>query len=136
LAARVWLSLRPEALRFAEEAPAGWPRLTGTVSRIEMLGPLTRLDVVLANGTVLKMATLDAPHHALAVTAAVALAYHPAPLVVLPWPCPSRTRNACRPPLPRRGCCFSRPFCSVRSSRCLAPACSMPKAPRSRSPTT
>ena len=84
LAAPVWLSLRPEALRFAEEAPAGWPRLTGTVSRIEMLGPLTRLDVVLANGTVLKMATLDAPHHALAVTAAVALAYDPARLVILP----------------------------------------------------
>src|SRR5215468_8075109 len=58
LAAPVWVSLRPEALRFAEEAPAGWPRLTGTVSRIEMLGPLTRLDVVLQNGTVLRMASL------------------------------------------------------------------------------
>ena len=84
LAAPVWLSLRPEALRFAEEAPAGWPRLTGTVSRIEMLGPLTRLDVVLANGTVLRMATLDQPHHALTVTAVVSLAYDPARLVVLP----------------------------------------------------
>src|SRR5438270_2173818 len=28
LAAPVWLSLRPEALRFAEEAPAGWQLLT------------------------------------------------------------------------------------------------------------
>jgi iron(III) transport system ATP-binding protein len=84
LAAPVWLSLRPEALRFAEEAPAGWPRLTGTVSRIEMLGPLTRLDVVLTNGTVLKMASLDQPHHALAVTAVVSLAYDPARLVMLP----------------------------------------------------
>ena len=84
LAAPVWVSLRPEALRFAEEAPAGWPRLTGTVSRMEMLGPLTRLDVVLPNGTVLRMATLDQPHHALAVTATVALAYDPARLVVLP----------------------------------------------------
>src|SRR5882724_7173336 len=62
LAAPVWVSLRPEALRFTEEAPAGWPRLTGTVARIEMLGPLTRLDVTLANGTLLRMATLDAPH--------------------------------------------------------------------------
>ena len=84
LAAPVWVSLRPEALRFAEEAPAGWPRLTGTVSRIEMLGPLTRLDVVLANGTVLKMASLDQPHHVLAVTAVVSLAYDPARLVMLP----------------------------------------------------
>jgi ABC-type Fe3+/spermidine/putrescine transport system ATPase subunit len=84
LAAPVWVSLRPEALRFAEEAPAGWPRLSGTVARIEMLGPLTRLDVTLANGTLLRMATLDAPHHALAVTAVVSLAYDPARLVMLP----------------------------------------------------
>src|SRR3954465_5034091 len=53
LAAPVWLSLRPEALRFAEHAPAGWPRLSGTVAQLEMLGPLTRLDVELANGTVI-----------------------------------------------------------------------------------
>jgi iron(III) transport system ATP-binding protein len=84
LAAPVWVSLRPEALRFAEEAPAGWPRLSGTVARIEMLGPLTRLDVTLANGTLLRMATLDAPHHALAVSAVVSLAYDPARLVILP----------------------------------------------------
>jgi len=77
-------ALRPEALRFAEEAPAGWPRLTGTVSRIEMLGPLTRLDIVLANGSVLRMASLDQPHHALAVTAVISLAYDPARLVMLP----------------------------------------------------
>jgi iron(III) transport system ATP-binding protein len=84
LAAPVWVSLRPEALRFAEEAPAGWPRLSGTVARVEMLGPLTRLDVTLANGTLLRMATLDAPHHALAVGAVVSLAYDPARLVILP----------------------------------------------------
>jgi ABC-type Fe3+/spermidine/putrescine transport system ATPase subunit len=84
LAAPVWVSLRPEALRFAEEAPAGWPRLSGTVARMEMLGPLTRLDVTLSNGTLLRMATLDAPHHALAVTAVVSLAYDPARLVILP----------------------------------------------------
>jgi len=75
---------QPEALRFAEEAPAGWPRLAGRVSRVEMLGPLSRIDVVLQNGTVLKMATLDQPHHALAVTARVALAYDPARLMILP----------------------------------------------------
>ncbi len=84
LAAPVWLSLRPEALRFAEEAPAGWPRLTGTVAHVEMLGPLTRLDVTLGNGTLLKMATLDAPHHTLKVGAVVSLAYDPARLVIVP----------------------------------------------------
>jgi ABC-type Fe3+/spermidine/putrescine transport system ATPase subunit len=84
LAAPVWLSLRPEALRFSEEAPADWPRLAATVARIEMLGPLSRLDVMLANGTLLKMATLDAPQHALAEGSAVSLAYDPARLVMLP----------------------------------------------------
>src|SRR4051812_16225926 len=38
-------ALRPEALRLAADAPAEWPRLAGTIARIEMLGPITRLDV-------------------------------------------------------------------------------------------
>jgi iron(III) transport system ATP-binding protein/putative spermidine/putrescine transport system ATP-binding protein len=84
LAAPVWVSLRPEALRFAEEAPAGWPRLTATVARLEMLGPLTRLDVTLANGTLIRMATLDAPQHVLTVGAVVSLAYDHARLTIVP----------------------------------------------------
>jgi ABC-type Fe3+/spermidine/putrescine transport system ATPase subunit len=84
LAAPVWVSLRPEALRFTEEAPAGWPRLTATVTQLEMLGPLTRLDLRLANGTPIKMATLDAPHHVLTAGAAVTLAFDPARLMVVP----------------------------------------------------
>ena len=84
LAAPVWLSLRPEALRFAEDAPAAWPRLGGTVAHLEMLGPLMRLDVRLANGAVLKMATLDAPQRALGAGAALTIAYDPARLTVLP----------------------------------------------------
>ena len=61
-----WVSLRPEALRFAEEAPADWHRLSATVGRLEMLGPLTRLDLTLDNGTPIRMATLDAPQRVLA----------------------------------------------------------------------
>src|SRR6185503_469067 len=34
------VSLRPEALRLASDAPAGWPTLSGTVTHCEMLGPL------------------------------------------------------------------------------------------------
>ena len=49
-----------------------------------MLGPLTRLDVTLANGTALRMATLDQPHHAMADGASVSLAYDPQRLVILP----------------------------------------------------
>jgi ABC-type Fe3+/spermidine/putrescine transport system ATPase subunit len=84
LAAPVWVSLRPEALRFAEEAPAGWQRLTATVVRLEMLGPLTRLDLTLANGTPIRMATLDGPHHVLTVGAVLSLAFDTARLTVVP----------------------------------------------------
>jgi ABC-type Fe3+/spermidine/putrescine transport system ATPase subunit len=84
LAAPVWISLRPEALRFAAEAPAGWHRLAATVTRVEMLGPLTRLDFVLANGTPIRMATLDAPHHVLATGAVIPLAFDTTRLTVVP----------------------------------------------------
>jgi len=84
LAAPVWVSLRPEALRFAEEAPASWQRLSATVTRIEMLGPLTRLDLTLANGTPIRMATLDAPHHVLTVGATISLAFDTTRLTVVP----------------------------------------------------
>ena len=83
LAVPHWVSLRPEALRFAEEAPAGWHLLAATVTRIEMLGPLTRLELVLDNGTPMRMATLDAPHHVLAAGAVVSLAFDTARLTVV-----------------------------------------------------
>jgi ABC-type Fe3+/spermidine/putrescine transport system ATPase subunit len=83
LAAPVWVSLRPEALRFADDAPSGWHRLAATVARLEMLGPMTRLDVQLANGAVLKMATLDQPQRPLVVGQAVTLAFDTERLTVL-----------------------------------------------------
>src|SRR5882757_1623018 len=84
LAAPVSVSLRPEALRFAEDAPAEWPRLHGVVESIEMLGPIVRLDVRLGDGTILKAALLDAPEYQVQAGAAVRLAYDPARLTVLP----------------------------------------------------
>ncbi len=48
LAAPVWVSLRPEALRLAEEAPAGWPRLAGTIVRARCWARSRALDVRLA----------------------------------------------------------------------------------------
>lgn len=84
LAAPVWLSLRPEALRFADQAPADWPRLAGTVARVEMLGPISRYDVTLANGTLIRMATLDAPGRVVSVGDAVTLAYEHARLKIVP----------------------------------------------------
>jgi len=78
------VSLRPEALRLAADAPAGWPILSGTVARLELLGPLVRLDVRLADGTILKAALLDAPEYQVQVGAPVSLTYDPARLTVLP----------------------------------------------------
>ena len=78
------VSLRPEALRFAADAPAGWPVLSGSVARVELLGPIVRLDVRLGDGTILKAAMLDAPEYQVQAGAAVRLAYDPARLTVLP----------------------------------------------------
>ncbi len=83
LAAPVSVSLRPEALRFAEEAPADWPRLSCVVESLEMLGPITRLDARLANGTTVRMATLDTPSLSVQAGQAVTLAYDPARLTVV-----------------------------------------------------
>ena len=77
------VSLRPEALRFAEDAPAGWPRLQGIVATVEMLGPITRLDMKLANGTIVRMATLDTPQRSVQPGQAITLAYDPARLTVV-----------------------------------------------------
>jgi iron(III) transport system ATP-binding protein/putative spermidine/putrescine transport system ATP-binding protein len=84
LAAPVWLSLRPEALRFAEDAPDAWPRLAATVTHVEMLGPLARLDLTLVNGTSIKMATLDTPHRELKAGATVSIAYDSTRLKIVP----------------------------------------------------
>jgi len=76
-------ALRPEALRLAADAPAEWPRLEGKLVRIEMLGPITRLDVRLADGMLVRAALLDDPGRTMAVGDAVTLAYDPARVTVL-----------------------------------------------------
>ncbi|WP_395714636.1 ABC transporter ATP-binding protein [Reyranella sp.] len=78
------VSLRPEALRLAGDAPADWPRLAGTLARLELLGPLVRLDMALPDGTLVKAALLDQPGLALQAGASITLAYDPARLTVLP----------------------------------------------------
>jgi len=78
------VSLRPEALRFAADAPPSWPVLSGSVVRVELLGPIVRLDLRLGDGTILKTAMLDAPEYQVRVGVVVTLAYDPARLTVLP----------------------------------------------------
>jgi ABC-type Fe3+/spermidine/putrescine transport system ATPase subunit len=78
------VSLRPEALRLAADAPGGWLRVGGKVAQVEVLGPITRFDVRLADGSLLKVATLDQPHLTPSPGAEVMLAYDPARITVLP----------------------------------------------------
>ena len=84
LAGTGMISLRPEALRLDAEAPSGWPRLSGAVTHVEILGPITRFDVQLADGVLIRVASLDEPHRTLAAGAQVTLAYDPARVTVLP----------------------------------------------------
>ncbi|CAN5737784.1 N/A [soil metagenome] len=78
------VSLRPEALRLAADAPAQWPVLAGVAVRAEMLGPILRLDARLEDGTVVKAALLDSPQHQVQTGAPVRLAYDASRLTVLP----------------------------------------------------
>jgi putative spermidine/putrescine transport system ATP-binding protein len=75
--------LRPEALRLATDAPPGWPVLSGKVAKVELLGPLMRLEMRLGDGAVLKAALLDLPGRPLPQDAAIALAYDPERLTVV-----------------------------------------------------
>ena len=77
-------ALRPEALRLASEAPEAWPRLAGTVVAIEMLGPITRLDLRTADGTLVRAALLDDPARRIAEGDALSLAYDPRRVAALP----------------------------------------------------
>ena len=72
--------LRPEALRVlaaGESAPAGWATLMATISRVELLGALTRIETTLADGALLRVALLDQPIEELAAGRALTLAYDP-----------------------------------------------------------
>jgi ABC-type Fe3+/spermidine/putrescine transport system ATPase subunit len=72
--------VRPEALRVIaarDSVPAGWATLTATISRVELLGALTRIETQLADGALLRVALLDQPIEQLAVGRALTLAYDP-----------------------------------------------------------
>jgi len=81
----VTLSLRPEALRLlaaGEGAPSGWATLTGALSDIEYLGPVTRFTVTLADGAAIHLMTLAPP----AATGTVTVAFDPQRAVVVGAP--------------------------------------------------
>ncbi len=82
-------SLRPEALRLVragEAPPAGWAQLEARVVRIELLGALTRIDLVAAGELPLKLAMLDLPPDAAAAGRAITIAYDPARITAFAAP--------------------------------------------------
>jgi iron(III) transport system ATP-binding protein len=81
----VTLCLRPEALRIIAPGAASDPgeaRLEGMVTNAEFLGALTRLDLELAGGTLLKVAVLDDAASRATAGQLIVLAYDPARLTV------------------------------------------------------
>jgi ABC-type Fe3+/spermidine/putrescine transport system ATPase subunit len=85
----VTFSLRPEMLRLLESGtapPPGWAALTATLARVEFLGVLTRLDLRLADGVMLRAASLDLLPDGLAVDRPVSVAYDPARVTLFRTP--------------------------------------------------
>jgi ABC-type Fe3+/spermidine/putrescine transport system ATPase subunit len=84
------LSLRPEALRLVPAGgspPPGWAILQTRLGRVEFLGALTRLDLALAGGTVVRLAVLDVLPDQLAVgDGPVTVAYDPSRATVFVSP--------------------------------------------------
>jgi ABC-type Fe3+/spermidine/putrescine transport system ATPase subunit len=78
---KVLLSIRPEALRLAEDSES--PVLLAKLVLREFLGQIQRLHAALPDGTQIRVSTLGSSHVA-AVGAAVALAYDPAQIIVYP----------------------------------------------------
>ncbi|MFI4986189.1 MAG: ABC transporter ATP-binding protein [Alphaproteobacteria bacterium] len=77
-------SLRPEALLLlapGEPALPGWASLEARLARVEFLGALTRLELRLADGTLLRAALLDRGVEDGETGAVLRLAYDPARLV-------------------------------------------------------
>ena len=85
----VTFSLRPETLRLLERGaapPPGWAALTATLARVEFLGVLTRLDLRLTDGVMLRAASLDLLPDGLGVDRPVSVAYDPARVTLFRTP--------------------------------------------------
>jgi ABC-type Fe3+/spermidine/putrescine transport system ATPase subunit len=81
----VSFSLRPETIRLlgaGETAPAGWSVFEAGLGRIEFLGALTRLDLEIGDGAVLRVASLDVLPDALKARGRIVAAYDPRRITV------------------------------------------------------
>ncbi len=82
---KVSFSLRPEALRplaAGEPAHAGWATLSVKLLRLEFLGPLTRVEALLKDGTTLRAAALGEHVDAIEAGEEIWLAYDPSGITV------------------------------------------------------
>jgi ABC-type Fe3+/spermidine/putrescine transport system ATPase subunit len=81
---KLFLSIRPEALRLAEDS-AG-PVLQAKLVLREFLGQIQRLHAALPDGTQIRVSTLGSFQVAATTGAALAFAYDPAQIIVYPAP--------------------------------------------------
>ena len=82
----ITFALRPEMLRIAATPPTGWRTISASVARVEFLGVLTRVELRLADGTLLHAASLDLLPEGVASGAPVSVAYDPARVTVFGRP--------------------------------------------------
>ena len=81
---KLFLSIRPEALRFAEDSAS--PVLRAKLVLREFLGQIQRLHAALPDGTQIRVSTLGSFQVAVTAGAELALAYDPAQIVLYPEP--------------------------------------------------
>jgi iron(III) transport system ATP-binding protein len=81
---KLFLSIRPEALRLAENSES--PVLQAKLVLREFLGQIQRLHAALPDGTQIRVSTLGSLQVAATAGAALAFAYDPAQIVVYPAP--------------------------------------------------
>jgi iron(III) transport system ATP-binding protein/putative spermidine/putrescine transport system ATP-binding protein len=85
---QVSFSLRPEAIRLLPPnapVPEGWPRLEGRLARVEFLGAMTRAEMVLTDGALLRLAATELPQ-GIAAGANVSVTYDPAQVTIFGAP--------------------------------------------------
>jgi ABC-type Fe3+/spermidine/putrescine transport system ATPase subunit len=81
----VTISLRPETVRLLHDGappPAGWSVLAARLAQVEFLGALTRVELDVGNGAILRIASLDVLPDELKGRGSITAAYDPRRITV------------------------------------------------------
>jgi ABC-type Fe3+/spermidine/putrescine transport system ATPase subunit len=81
----VSFSLRPETIRLlnpGEAPPPGWNVFEASLGPVEFLGAITRLELLMGNGALLRVASLDVLPDELKARGRIAAAYDPRRITV------------------------------------------------------